>query len=87
MKLFAAMGFGLVALVLAGCGFRPLYASDSGGANRVFSSIYVAPIEEDTGYELRNSLIDLLDTTGATHDGTSIDVAFTLAWPALARLL
>ncbi len=25
--------------------------------------------------------------TGATHDGSAIDVAFTLAWPALARLL
>jgi len=70
MKLFAAMGFGLLALALAGCGFHPLYGSEGGGANRVFSSIYVAPIAEDTGYELRNSLIDLLDTTGVSHDAT-----------------
>ncbi len=56
-----ASGF---ALVLAGCGFRPLYGTygaDPGG-QRVFSSIYVAPIElERTGYELRNALIDTLE--------------------------
>jgi LPS-assembly lipoprotein len=52
------------ALALSACGFRPLYGSygaDPGG-QRVFSSIYVAPIElERTGYELRNALIDTLE--------------------------
>lgn len=48
---------------LGGCGFHPLYASygpDQGG-RQVFHSIYVEPIDgEVAGYEMRNSLIDLL---------------------------
>jgi LPS-assembly lipoprotein len=55
------------ALALSACGFRPLYGTygaDPGG-QRVFSSIYVAPIElERVGYELRNSLIDTLEARG-----------------------
>ena len=52
-----------LSLALGGCGFHPLYAdygSGSGG-QRIFNSIYVEPIEgEVAGYEMRNSLIDLL---------------------------
>lgn len=50
-----------VGALLGGCGFRPLYAvrSNSTGAQAVFDSIYVDPIEgERIGYELRNILID-----------------------------
>jgi len=50
-------------LLLAGCGFHPLYATDGGpsGAREVFASIYVDPIEgERAGYELRNALINSL---------------------------
>jgi LPS-assembly lipoprotein len=52
-----------LALASAGCGFHPLYGrTDSNpGAQQVFESIYVDPIEgERAGYELRNSLLDLL---------------------------
>jgi LPS-assembly lipoprotein len=52
-----------LALSLAACGFRPLYGryGANPGAQRIFSSIYVRPIEtERVGYQLRNSLIDLL---------------------------
>jgi len=67
----SARGFRLViaaglALALSGCGFRPLYGSYGAnpGAQRIFSSIYVPPIEtERVGYELRNSLIDLLEAS------------------------
>ena len=48
---------------LGGCGFHPLYASDGsqGGGQQIFHSIYVEPIDgEVAGYEMRNSLIDLL---------------------------
>jgi LPS-assembly lipoprotein len=49
-------------LALTGCGFRPLY----GGAqlSPQMASIYVEPIPESTGYELRNHLIDLLRSDG-----------------------
>ena len=71
LRVFAALG---LALGLAACGFRPLYGSYGAnpGAQRIFASIYIPPIEgEHIGYQLRNSLIDLLEAsqsrTGATY--------------------
>ncbi len=49
---------------LAGCGFHPLYGRD-GALPVTMASIYVEPIAEPTGYELRNSLIDLFDSGGS----------------------
>ena len=57
-----------LALGLAACGFRPLYGryGANPGAQRIFASIYVPPIEGDrVGYQLRNSLIDLLQARQA----------------------
>jgi LPS-assembly lipoprotein len=58
--------FALVALLplLAGCGFHPLY-----GDSRLepqLSSIYVEPVAERDGYELRNQLINILGSNGQT---------------------
>ena len=53
----------LTSLALSACGFRPLYGTldSEPGAQAEFSSIYVEPIaQEVSGYELRNSLIELL---------------------------
>lgn len=61
-----------LALGLAACGFRPLYGryGANPGAQRIFASIYVPPIEgQHAGYELRNSLIDLLQAS-QSPDGT-----------------
>ena len=54
------------ALGLGGCGFHPLYGSGaSGGTNRNFQAIEVEPVSDltvaNTGYDLRNEMIDLLD--------------------------
>jgi len=52
------------ALLLGGCGFHPLYAvpGGSGGSMQAsLRSVYVEPVPEKLGYELRNQLIDLLD--------------------------
>lgn len=65
LRLFAALG---LALALASCGFRPLYGRYGAdpGAQRIFASIYVQPIEtERVGYQLRNSLIDLLEASAS----------------------
>jgi LPS-assembly lipoprotein len=63
----------VVAGLCAACGFRPLYGS--GGANsRVLASIFVEPAADTGAYELRNTLIDLLDS-----DGTSGGKAYRLA--------
>jgi LPS-assembly lipoprotein len=48
-------------LVLAGCGFRPLYGP---GLQPQLAGIYVEPMGEREGYELRNTLIDLLGSNG-----------------------
>lgn len=59
------------ALGVSGCGFHPLFArTDSGpGGQQVFHTIFVDPIEsERAGYELRDSLIDLLQGA-ARQDG------------------
>src|SRR3569833_813013 len=44
-------------LVLAGCGFHPLYGEK---LQPQLASIYVEPLEGRDGYALRNQLIDLL---------------------------
>ena len=52
--------FILVALLplIAGCGFRPLYGDAR--MEPQMASIYVEPVAERDGYELRNTLINLL---------------------------
>ncbi len=50
----------LMAGLIAGCGFKPLYGRDGASPARL-AGIYVEPIADRTGYELRNTLIDLLD--------------------------
>ena len=51
-------------LVLAGCGFHPMYAP---GLAPQLATIYVEPMAERDGYELRNSLIDLLRSDGVQN--------------------
>jgi LPS-assembly lipoprotein len=48
-------------LPLAACGFHPMYGPS---LSPQLSSIYVEPVAERDGYELRNSLIDLLGSNG-----------------------
>jgi LPS-assembly lipoprotein len=48
----------------AACGFRPLYGT-GGADSRALASIFVEPVEDSGAYELRNTLIDLLDSDGS----------------------
>lgn len=48
-------------LLLVGCGFQPMYAP---GLSPQLAAIYVEPVAERDGYELRNTLIDLLGSNG-----------------------
>jgi len=59
-----------VALLLGACGFHPLYGGMNGDMQETLSSIYVEPVPERIGYELRNTMIDLLDGPG-TPGGAS----------------
>ncbi len=54
-----------VSVLLSACGFHPLYGGANGGMNATLSTIYVEPVEDKIGYELRNTMIDLLDGPGA----------------------
>jgi LPS-assembly lipoprotein len=59
-------------LALGACGFHPLYggAAEGSALSGTFATIYVEPIPDpgvaSTGYELRNALIDLLDSNKGT---------------------
>jgi LPS-assembly lipoprotein len=55
------LGIALCAFALAGCGFSPMYGPS---LSPQLASIYVEPMRERDGYELRNTLIDLLGSNG-----------------------
>ena len=67
-----------LALGLAGCGFHPLYATPSGTMRQDLGAIYVEPVPDRLGYELRNSLIDVLDAR-AESVGDAYRLRVTLA--------
>jgi LPS-assembly lipoprotein len=70
--LYAAVATSL-GIALAGCSFHPLFATNGSapGGQQIFHSIYVDPIPtERAGYELRNTLIDLL--RGAEHQDEAL---------------
>jgi len=61
----AVGGLVLCALVLAGCGFEPVYgARQDAGTAAEFATIRIDPIEERVGQLLRNQLLDSLNTRG-----------------------
>jgi LPS-assembly lipoprotein len=68
----------LAALLLGACGFRPLYGGMNGGMSATLSSIYVEPVPDRIGYELRNTMIDLLDGPG-TAGGASYRLKLALS--------
>lgn len=64
MKRAVALGF---AVLLGGCGLRPLYSGgQSGVVASSLSSIRVAPIPERAGWLVRNALVDRLGGESAS---------------------
>src|SRR5579872_2280496 len=56
-------------LVLSGCGFQPLYGTPAGNAAATaLSEVYVEPIPDRVGYQLRNDLLDMFNATGRAGD-------------------
>jgi LPS-assembly lipoprotein len=66
---FSQMALLFAALALGACGFRPLYATGPSGVGpaAILSNIYVEPIPERVGYQLRNQVLDRLGATGAEN--------------------
>jgi LPS-assembly lipoprotein len=64
MKRAAAL---LLACGLAACGFHPLYGGMNSGMRATLATIYVEPMSDKIGYEMRNTMIDLLDGPGSAR--------------------
>ena len=65
----------LALLSLAGCGLRPLYAGGSGGAvASTLRLVTVAPIPGQSGWLMRNKLIDRLGEAGSGSAAYRLDV-------------
>ena len=75
MKQAIAIAF---AFLLSACGFHPLYSGMNSDMNQTLSSIYVEPMPDRIGYELRNTMIDLLDGPG-TASGASYRLKLALS--------
>jgi len=75
MKQALTLVFGML---LGGCGFHPLYGGMNSAMSQTLSSIYVEPVPERIGYELRNTMIDLLDGPG-TASGASYRLKLALS--------
>ncbi|HXC55569.1 MAG TPA: LPS assembly lipoprotein LptE [Rhizomicrobium sp.] len=67
----------LLAMALGGCGFHPLYGGVNSGMRATLSTIYVEPVADKLGYELRNTMIDLLDGPGSAR-GAAYRLKLTL---------
>ncbi len=64
------------ALALSGCGLRPLYGGGSASeVATVLRSVQVAPIEGQSGWLVRNKLIDRLGESGEDGAAYRLDVA------------
>ena len=66
-------------LSLTGCGFHPLYGNiEGGGGGPALANVYVEPISDRVGYELRNNLLDLFNGTGE-DDNAAYRLKLTLS--------
>ncbi len=64
MRTPAALAVAAAALLLGACGFHPLYGTPDmpkGAMQADLRAIYVEPVPEKLGYELRTQLTDLID--------------------------
>jgi LPS-assembly lipoprotein len=66
--------------LLSACGFHPLYGNTAldPHVGPTLANVYVEPISDRVGYELRNNLLDLFNATGAA-DGAAYRLKLTLS--------
>lgn len=64
-----------LALLLAGCGLHPLYGGGSGGlVAGTLRDVQIAPIPGQSGWLMRNKLVDRLGESGAGQPRYRLDV-------------
>ena len=78
--IFRLLAAGASALCLSACGFHPLYGNTALDPHLgpTLANVYVEPISDRVGYELRNNLLDLFDATGAA-DGAAYRLKLSLS--------
>lgn len=77
--------FGVIALLLAGCGFRPLYKTGANSDEAALASVDVVTIKDRIGQQLRNLLIENLAPRGrATRTDYRLTVTLTESKTRLA---
>jgi len=65
----------LAALMLSGCGLRPLYGGGEGSSvAALMRSVQVGPIDGQAGWLVRNKLIDRLGEAGSASAAYRLDV-------------
>jgi LPS-assembly lipoprotein len=70
-----AAALALVLFCLGGCGLRPLYSGGSGSAvAATLRSVKVAPIPGQSGWLMRNKLVDRLGESGSGTAAYRLDV-------------
>ncbi len=71
------------ALVLAGCGFKPLYGESGvagkGGVQASLQQVSIDPIKSRTGQILRNFLIDRMNPAGQPGGAAEYSLAITIS--------
>ena len=80
VRVFALLPALGCAFCLSACGFHPLYGSTALDPHLgpTLANVYVEPISDRVGYELRNNLLDLFDATGAA-DGAAYRLKLSLS--------
>jgi LPS-assembly lipoprotein len=74
-------GAALLLLMLAGCGFRPLYGTHASDpyVGPELGSIYIAPLPDRDGQLVRNALLDAIDTKGEpSHPRYRLEITLTI---------
>lgn len=70
-----AAGLAIALFALSGCGLRPLYGGgDSGTVAATLRSVTVAAIPGQSGWLMRNKLVDRLGESGAGNSAYRLDV-------------
>ncbi len=62
---WSRIALGVALLVVAGCGFRPLYGERPDGVRERLAAVEISPIRDRIGYEVYNLLRDALTPRGA----------------------
>jgi LPS-assembly lipoprotein len=74
MKRIALLGL-LIPLALGGCGLQPMYAGGSHGVvARTLSDVEIGPIAGQSGWLVRNALVDRLGAAGEGKGRYRLDV-------------